>query len=124
MADLYRWRYESLGDLPSVTTEARFKLAVPGFVFPFQLVDVQDPQGVGESVPLPHYIQNLAEAEFAVATFMYLRLRGVAASRISIITTYNGQKDLLQVRRPTTYSTLTTPPPLPPLIHVVRRRMS
>ena len=30
-----------------------------------------------------------------VATFMYMRLRGIAASRISIITTYNGQKDLI-----------------------------
>ena len=45
---------------------------------------------------MPYYIQNLAEAEFAVATFMYMRLQGVPASSISIITTYNGQKDLLR----------------------------
>ena len=51
--------------------------------------------GVGESVPLPHYIQNLAEAEYVVATYMYMRLQGIPASKISIITTYNGQKDLL-----------------------------
>jgi len=44
---------------------------------------------------MPYYIQNLAEAEFVVATFMYMRLQGIAASRISIITTYNGQKDLI-----------------------------
>ena len=50
---------------------------------------------MGESVPLPHYIQNLAEAEYVVATYMYMRLQGIPASKISIITTYNGQKDLL-----------------------------
>ena len=50
----------------------------------------RDLNGVGESSPMPYYIQNLAEAEFAVATFMYMRLQGIAASRISIITTYNG----------------------------------
>ena len=95
MADLYRWRYDRLGDLGSVATDKRFQLAVPGFAHPFQLVDVVDPNGVGESVPLPHYIQNLAEAEYVVATYMYMRLQGIPASKISIITTYNGQKDLL-----------------------------
>jgi len=96
IADLYRWRYDALGDLPSVSSEPRFAAAVPGFAHTFQLVDVQDLQGVGESSPLPYYIQNLAEAEYVVATYMYMRLQGIAASRISIITTYNGQKDLIQ----------------------------
>ena len=95
MADLYRWRYDALGDLPAINAERRFQLGVPGFAHTFQLVDVEDPQGVGESVPHPHYIQNLSEAEFVVATFMYMRLRGIPASKISIITTYNGQKDLI-----------------------------
>ena len=95
MADLYRWRYTRLGDLGSVATDKRFQLAVPGFAHPFQLIDVVDPNGVGESAPLPHYIQNLAEAEYVVATYMYMRLQGIPASKISIITTYNGQKDLL-----------------------------
>jgi len=79
-----------------VATDARFATAVAGFARPFQLVDVGDLNDVGESSPLPHYIQNLAEAEFVVATFMYMRLQGIPASRISIITTYNGQKDLIQ----------------------------
>jgi len=95
MADLYRWRYTSLGDLPAVGSERRFELANGGFARPFQFVDVADLDGVGESSPLPYYIQNLAEAEFVVATYMYMRLQGIAASRISIITTYNGQRDLI-----------------------------
>jgi intron-binding protein aquarius len=95
MADLYRWRYTSLRDLPAVASGAKFQLANPGFAHPFQFVDVGDLNDVGESSPMPYYIQNLAEAEYVVATFMYMRLQGIAASRISIITTYNGQKDLI-----------------------------
>lgn len=96
MADLYRWRYDFLGDLPQVATSAAFRLAVPGFAYPYQFIDVGELNGVGESSPSPYYIQNLAEAEYVVATFMYMRLCGIPSSKISIITTYNGQKDLLQ----------------------------
>lgn len=41
-------------------------------------------------------LQNLAEAEYAVALFMYMRLLGYPANRISILTTYNGQKHLIR----------------------------
>lgn len=41
-------------------------------------------------------MKNLAEAEYAVALFMYLRLLGYPAERISILTTYNGQKHLIR----------------------------
>lgn len=41
-------------------------------------------------------IKNLAEAEYAVALFMYMRLLGYPAERISILTTYNGQKHLIR----------------------------
>ena len=195
IADLYRWRYEALGDLSAVA-DAKYTAANPGFAHAFQFVDVADLNGVGESSPMPYYIQNLAvrappteraprnaarerqtraqrarstratargrpvwpwtpsavrplcrgplcratpsavdpstplpsqwtpsasrsrsaparrlpparlrlpppvwtaqEAEFVVATFMYMRLIGIAASRISIITTYNGQRDLIE----------------------------
>ena len=75
--------------------DARFGLANGGFAHPFQFVDVGDLDGVGESAPVPYHIQNLAEAEHAVALFMYMRLAGVAAHKVSIITPYNGQKDLI-----------------------------
>lgn len=49
----------------------------------------------GPSLPfLP--VKNLAEAEYAVALFMYMRLLGYPAERISILTTYNGQKHLIR----------------------------
>ena len=40
--------------------------------------------------------QNLAEAEYAVALFMYMRLQGYPPERIAMLTTYNGQKHLLR----------------------------
>jgi hypothetical protein len=40
--------------------------------------------------------QNLGEAEYVVALYQYMRLRGYPAERISILTTYNGQKALIQ----------------------------
>ena len=41
-------------------------------------------------------LQNLAEAEYAVGLFMYMRLQGYPPERIAILTTYNGQKHLLR----------------------------
>jgi intron-binding protein aquarius len=38
----------------------------------------------------------LGEAEYVVQTYMYMRLLGYPASKISIITTYNGQKALIR----------------------------
>ena len=44
LADLYRWRYKALGDLPAVSSEQRFLVANAGFAHPFQIVNVEDPQ--------------------------------------------------------------------------------
>jgi intron-binding protein aquarius len=41
-------------------------------------------------------VQNLAEAEYVVATFMYMRLMGYPSDKITILTTYNGQKHLIR----------------------------
>ena len=53
-------------------------------------------QGRGESEPVPHFYQNLGEAEYLVSVFQYMRLLGYPAEKISILTTYNGQKALLR----------------------------
>lgn len=45
--------------------------------------------------PPPRVLQNLGEAEYLVAFYQYLRLVGYPASRISILTTYKGQQQLL-----------------------------
>ena len=49
--------------------------------------------------PLTHasaVAQNVAEARYLVTLYQFLRLRGYPAHRISVLTTYNGQKALLR----------------------------
>ncbi|KAI9364882.1 intron-binding protein aquarius [Zopfochytrium polystomum] len=96
IADLFRWRYPGLNDLDSVLDTSEYKLANPGFAFDYQVVDVGDFNGAGETEPIPHFIQNLGEAEYVVATYQYMRLLGYPAKRIAILTTYNGQKALIE----------------------------
>ncbi|KAM7263883.1 hypothetical protein ACFE04_001566 [Oxalis oulophora] len=77
IAELYNWRYRELGDLPN-------------------LVDVPDYNGKGESAPSPWFYQNEGEAEYIVSVYIYMRLLGYPANKISILTTYNGQKLLIR----------------------------
>jgi len=96
IAELYSWRYRDLGNLSNVLTADKYRMANPGLSYTHQFVDVQDFEGQGESTPSPHFYQNLGEAEFCVALFMYMRLMGIPAAKISILSTYNGQKALLR----------------------------
>jgi AAA domain len=95
IAGLYSWRYSGLGNMPVVESAAGYLRANAGFTHEFQLIDVPDLNGQGESQPQPHFYQNVAEAEYVVATFQYMRLLGYPAHSISILTTYNGQKLLI-----------------------------
>jgi len=96
IASLYNWRYKSLGDLPHVQQTKEFHLANAGFLYDYQLINVEDFNGRGEFTPNPYFYQNLGEAEYVVAVYMYMRMIGYPASRISILTSYNGQKHLLR----------------------------
>jgi intron-binding protein aquarius len=96
IADLYRWRYEKLGDLPNVTKEKEYLRANAGFRYDYQFIDVPDYKGRGEMQPSPHFIQNLGEAEYAVAIYQYMRLLGYPSSKISILTPYAGQRALIR----------------------------
>lgn len=93
---LYNWRYRKLGNLDHVLRWSEYTNSNPGFCFDYQLIDVQDFNGIGESEPNPYFYQNLAEAEYVVAVFMYMRLIGYPSEKISILTTYNGQKHLIR----------------------------
>ena len=95
ICSLYSWRYKNLGNLPIVQKD-EYNSANAGFCYDYQLVDVADYNGKGEAEPLPHYYQNLGEAEYIVATYQYMRLLGYPADKITILTTYNGQKDLIR----------------------------
>ena len=96
IASLYSWRYNSLGNLDHVQQSEEFQLANSGFANTFQLINVEAFEGRGESSPTAYFYQNVGEAEFAVALFQYMVLIGHAPERITILTTYNGQKALIQ----------------------------
>jgi intron-binding protein aquarius len=92
MAKLYNWRYRALGDMEHVKATPRFLSANAGFAHEFQFVDV--PEGV-ESEPTAYFYQNLVEAEYMVAVYMFMRLQGYPADKITMLSTYNGQVALL-----------------------------
>lgn len=96
IADLFKWRYQKLSHLPAVEEKPEYKTANPGFRFDYQFINVPDYQGTGEREPTPHFIQNLGEAEYAVAIYQYMRLLGYPASKISILTAYAGQRALIR----------------------------
>ncbi|XP_027360461.1 RNA helicase aquarius isoform X2 [Abrus precatorius] len=96
IAKLYNWRYRDLGDLPYVKEEVIFSRANAGFAYDYQLVDVPDYLGKGETTPSPWFYQNEGEAEYVVSVYIYMRLLGYPANKISILTTYNGQKLLIR----------------------------
>lgn len=96
ICSLYKWRYKKLDDLEHILARDEYKKANAGFVYDYQLINVEDFNGVGESEPNPFFYQNLAEAEYIVAVFMFMRLIGYPAEKISILTTYNGQKHLIR----------------------------
>ncbi|XP_062564583.1 RNA helicase aquarius isoform X2 [Armigeres subalbatus] len=96
ICELYKWRYSKLGDLDHITQWPEYLNCNPGFAYGYQLINVEDFNGIGESEPNPYFYQNLAEAEYIVAVFMYMRLIGYPAEKISVLTTYNGQKHLIR----------------------------
>ncbi|KAK6532207.1 hypothetical protein TWF281_006401 [Arthrobotrys megalospora] len=96
IASLYNWRYPGLGNLDYLYTETEFLRANAGFRHEIQFINVDDFRGQGEQEPSPHFIQNLGEAEYAVALFQYMRLLGYPASKISIISSYSGQRALIR----------------------------
>lgn len=95
LASLYSWRYKNLGNLDHVQQSEKFQLANSGFAHSFQMINVEEFEGRGESTPTAYFYQNVGEAEYAVALFQYMVLIGHAPETITILTTYNGQKALI-----------------------------
>ncbi|KAH7313312.1 P-loop containing nucleoside triphosphate hydrolase protein [Stachybotrys elegans] len=96
IAKLYSWRYPNLTNLPDVQSRDDFAKANAGFKYDYQFINVPDYKGRGEAEPTPHFVQNLGEAEYAVAIYQYMRLLGYPAQKISILTTYAGQRALIR----------------------------
>ncbi|KAK4337394.1 hypothetical protein RND71_043341 [Anisodus tanguticus] len=96
LCSLFKWRYKILNDLEHVKNEQVYLKANAGFVYEYQFINVDDLEGVGETEPIPYFYQNEAEAEFVILQFIYMRLIGYPAEKITILTTYNGQKQKIK----------------------------
>ena len=96
IAQLYKWRYPHLTNLPFTSTAPEFVRANAGLRYEYQFIDVPDYKGQGELEPSPHFLQNLGEAEYAVALYQYMRLLGYPAEKISILCAYAGQRALIR----------------------------
>ena len=57
LCSLYSWRYNSLGNLPHVMKPGEYQMANPGFLYEYQIINVEDFNGVGETTPTPFFYQ-------------------------------------------------------------------
>lgn len=57
ICNLYRWRYLALGDLGHVTRLPEYQAANAGLRYDFQLINVDDFNGAGETEPSPYFYQ-------------------------------------------------------------------
>lgn len=73
ICDLYRWNYEKLSDLPNCFPDSAENI---GFKYEYQFINVEDYNGKGETAPRPFFVQNLGEAEYVVAVYRYMILKG------------------------------------------------
>ncbi|CRG95233.1 P-loop containing nucleoside triphosphate, putative [Plasmodium gallinaceum] len=95
LCNIYKFFYSKyniqIENLECVYKEKFLKSFNPGFTYTYQFIHVESQ----EYTPIPYFYQNLLEAEMAVAIFMYMRLIGYSSDVITILTTYNGQKELI-----------------------------
>ncbi|KAL4102292.1 hypothetical protein PRIC1_006037 [Phytophthora ramorum] len=103
LADIYRWRYDgisasgdktTLSDLPRVESTIEYQTGNVGFAHVAQLIDLSGSSK--EHQPKPFAFENEEEARFIVALFRYMIGIGYRAEQVTILTTYNAQKELLQ----------------------------
>lgn len=57
ICSLYKWRYKKLEDLPHVLAREDYSKGNAGFAYDYQLINVQDFNGVGETEPNPYFYQ-------------------------------------------------------------------
>lgn len=69
LCQLYNWRYRNLGNLPHVREWAEYRVANPGLRFDYQLIDVGDFNGVGETEPTPHFYQVSLRQDMLILTW-------------------------------------------------------
>lgn len=73
LCNLYNWRYKNLGNLPHVQLLPEFSTANAGLLYDFQLINVEDFQGVGESEPNPYFYQVTPRDTGVCLAFAWLK---------------------------------------------------
>ncbi|SOV24563.1 P-loop containing nucleoside triphosphate hydrolase, putative [Plasmodium sp. DRC-Itaito] len=95
ICNIYKYFYSKynieISNLECIYKENFVKSFNPGFTYTYQFIHVPSE----EYSPIPYFYQNLLEAEMTVAIYMYMRLIGYPNDVITILTTYNGQKELI-----------------------------
>eukprot|EP00761_Pharyngomonas_kirbyi_P010652 gb/GECH01010673.1/.p1 GENE.gb/GECH01010673.1/~~gb/GECH01010673.1/.p1 ORF type:complete len:279 (+),score=39.12 gb/GECH01010673.1/:1-837(+) len=89
LADLYRWRYRQLQDLPAIRSQEKFTRNLNGLDTCVGFIDVAEGKNEHES--------NETEAFFCILFFEYLVANDHLPSAISILTPYRRQRSLLTV---------------------------
>lgn len=77
ICSLFNWRYKALGNLPHVLAQPEYQTANAGFLYDYQLINVDDYKGAGETEPIPFFFQvyllsNLIELMFLIIIFLEL----------------------------------------------------
>lgn len=88
ICSLYRWRYKKLSDLQHIFKQDEYKRANTGMVYDYQLINVEDFKGVGESEPNPFFYQ--------VRWFIKLHFYGLLMSRFIFIRIWPKRNTLLR----------------------------
>ncbi|ETW47294.1 hypothetical protein PFMALIP_04643 [Plasmodium falciparum MaliPS096_E11] len=95
ICNIYKYFYSKynieISNLECIYKDNFVKSFNPGFTYTYQFIHVPSE----EYSPIPYFYQNLLEAEMTVAIYMYMRLIGYPNDVITILTTYNGQKELI-----------------------------
>ena len=94
IVDLYRYKYENLIDMKEIIK--KFNKNNFAFKYNIQFINVEEFNSKGEEINSNNSYYNLAEAEYSIGIFMYMCLVGYNPNQISILTTYNGQKELIK----------------------------
>ena len=94
IVDLYRYKYDNLLDMKDISK--KFNKNNFCFKHNIQFINVEEFNSRGEEINSNNSYYNLAEAEYCIGLFMYMCLVGYNPSQITILTTYNGQKELIK----------------------------
>ena len=94
IVDLYRYKYNNLIDMKEIIK--KYNNTNFGFKFNIEFINVEEFNSRGEEINSNNSYYNLAEAEYCIGLFMYMCLIGYNPNNITILTTYNGQKELIK----------------------------